>query len=129
MASLKEARALADELRAQAETIVAALDGNVDFGRLVSLADELGQASDRFAVTFHTIDTAFAARAAETARPAAKEREGPEEELAVALVPTRSRRRRGQAGKRPTAEASEPAEEQSEQTEQEPEASSARATS
>jgi len=129
VASLKDARTLAGELREQAETIVAELDGNVDFGRLVSLADELGQASDRFAVTFHTIDTAFAARAAETAPPAAEEREDPEEELAVALVPTRSRRRRGQARKRPTAVATEPAEEQTEQTEQEPEASAARATS
>ena len=130
MASLKDARALADELREQAETIVAEFDGNVDFGRLVSLADELGQASDRFAVTFHTIDTAFASRAVGTAPPPAEEREAPEDELAVALVvPTRSRRRRGQAGKSPTAEATEPAEEQTEQTEQESAASAARATS
>ncbi len=89
---------MADDLRQRVEAIVAEFDGNVDFRRLVTLADDLGQASDRLAVTFHTIDAAFASHGSGTEAAAGEEPERAAEELTEALAPSTSRRRRSQKG-------------------------------
>jgi hypothetical protein len=63
MASLKDAQALTKRVRERADELHRALaDGDVDFTRIVLLADELGDAADRVAATFETIDDAFAER-------------------------------------------------------------------
>ena len=63
MASLKDAQGLTQHLREQAEALHSALvDGEVDFRRIVALADELGDSADRLAATFQTVDEAFAER-------------------------------------------------------------------
>lgn len=63
MASLKEAQTLTQRVRKQADELHRALkDGDVDFGRIVTLADELGDAADRVASTFETIDAALSER-------------------------------------------------------------------
>jgi len=125
MASLKDARALADDLRKRVEVIVAEFDGDVDFRRIVTLADDLGQASDRFAGTFNAIDAAFASHGS---RPeaAAEEPEIAEEELAAALAPSRSRGRRSQKAESPSEAGSDGAGASEEQEEQEAEATATR---
>lgn len=63
MASLKDAQALTQHVRRQADALHGALvDGDVDFKRIVALADELGDSADRLAATFQAIDEAFAER-------------------------------------------------------------------
>src|SRR3954454_14746756 len=80
MASLRDARKLTQRLREQANAVHAALtDDEIDFGRIVRLADELGDSADRVAGTFETIDGAFGDRLGGESRSDA-EGESPDEE-------------------------------------------------
>jgi|Tabmets5t2r1_1033131.scaffolds.fasta_scaffold394447_1 hypothetical protein len=63
MASLKEAAALASQLEELAGRLHGQLtDGEVDFGGLAQLADELGRGADRLAETFTTMNEALTKR-------------------------------------------------------------------
>ncbi len=63
MASLKDAQALTQRVRKRADELHRALrDDDIDFARVVALADELGDAADRVASTFQTVDDALAER-------------------------------------------------------------------
>ncbi len=57
MASLKDARSLADQLHGLSGRLQSELDkGSVDFERLVELSDEIGESADQLATTFNAIN-------------------------------------------------------------------------
>jgi hypothetical protein len=60
MASMKDAQQLVQELRKQVDQLEQELSsGEMDFTRVVSLADEVGGAADMVAATFQRVNDAF----------------------------------------------------------------------
>ena len=57
MASLKDARAFAEELHSLSGRLQSELEkGSADFRKLVELSDEIGESADRLAATFNAIN-------------------------------------------------------------------------
>lgn len=60
MASLKDAQQLTEDLRNRADELHSSLtDSDIDFAAAVQLADEVGAAADRVAVTFQKVNDAL----------------------------------------------------------------------